>query len=765
MHSVGKNHRVKDRRSSHGLPVVRWLQVGAATAGMGIALAAAPAVAVADEGASSAISGSGSSRNSSASDADNSGHSVAATETSDLGGAQDQSRSPVADETEADTSGIDEATADPADGDAAQADESSLGEGDSEGSDTDKIVMAVTVQPSNAEPETALPGPETADPPAPHREPAATIVRSGVGATSVTSVTEGSTAPVTAPAASITASPQFDPFGQFAAFFGLPGASATSAPSRGAFSIELRLNLEDLFSGTGPPAVSDPTAVVTGLFNQVLRVDPTSSELQNYLRILRFRGVNGVVAGLYSSTAFRQSQVNNYYLELLGRNATKQELDWGTTRLMWGAPEPQFAASIAGSTDFYQASSAQGGSVGVQPSAFTYVANLYRSLLGTPADPAVASAYIQRLQAGMSIGLAAREFVTADAFRQVKVQEIYAVLGQTATQAEIASAVHDWFRNGGLAGIATSLMATSGNVTRMEAGQVVLPDMVAAAQLQQLLLSAYTDTPEGFVKTLNSLLNVSEDSPCTPTSTTCNQALYALLTTGGGDRGLPNSALTITYLNSNVANLVPTQNEIDLEKSLKFPLQSPAQLATFFAGGVITPFGNPVVTSDGGNYIVDGHHRWSGIYLINPFTEVSSVDIGYVPNPQVGLKQTQIGISAQLGYLKVSQGGGLNVYNVDRAVFDTAVAGWITSGAEKEAVLAVFRQNLGIPDTATEDEQLVAIENYLWTNVQRMRNLNPYIPGATNRDVMPQAEPLQPILAYLGSGLLSYSFPIISYLG
>jgi len=30
---------------------------------------------------------------------------------------------------------------------------------------------------------------------------------------------------------------------------------------------------------------------------------------------------------------------------------------------------------------------------------------------------------------------------------------------------------------------------------------------------------------------------------------------------------------------------------------------------------------------------------------------------------------------------------------------------------------------------------------------------------------MPQAEPLQPILTYLGSGLLSYSFPIISYLG
>jgi len=734
---------------------------------MGMALVAAPAIALADEGVPSANSGSVTSRGSSASDTHDSGSSVAVAETSDLGGAHDdEPRGPGADDAEA---GIDEAIADKTDVDTTEADESGVGEADAEESDTDKTVKAVAVPPSSTEPQTALLEPvvaEAAEPSAIFSGPAekATTGSDSVAA-AVNSVADSSDVPVPAPAAQKTASPQFDPFGQFAAFFGLPGAPATSAPSLGAFSIQTRLNLEDLFSGTGPPAVSDPTAVVTGLFNQVLRVDPTASELQNYLRVLRFQGVNGVVAGLYSSTAFRQSQVNNYYLELLGRNATSQELSWGTTRLMWGSSEPLFAASIAGSTDFYQASSAGGGSVGVAPSAFTYVANLYRSLLGTSADPALASAYIQRLQAGMSIGAAAREFVTADAFRQVKVQEIYAVLDQTATQAQISSAVQNWFSNGGLAGIATSLMATSGNVTRIEAGQVVLPDMVAAAQLQQLLLAAYTDTPEGFVKTLNSLLNVSEDSPCTPSSLTCNQALYALLTTGGVDRGLPNSALTIKYLNSSVANLVPTQNEIDLEKSLKFQLQSPGQLATFFAGGVITPFGNPLVTSDDGSYIVDGHHRWSGIYLINPFTEVSSVDIGYVPNPQVGLKEAQIGISAQLGYLKVSQGGGFNVYTVDRAVFDTAVVGWIISGAEKDAVLTVFRHNLGIPDTATEDEQFVAIENYLWTNVQRMRNLNPYVPGATNREVMPQAEPLQPILTYLGSGLLSYSFPIISYLG
>lgn len=74
--------------------------------------------------------------------------------------------------------------------------------------------------------------------------------------------------------------------------------------------------------------------------------------------------------------------------------------------------------------------------------------------------------------------------------------------------------------------------------------------------------------------------------------------------------------------------------------------------------------------------------------------------------------------------------------------------------------LSAFLGLPGAPATAAP-----TIENYIWTNVERMRALNPYVPGATNREVMPQASPLTPILALMGSGLLSYSFPTISYLG
>jgi hypothetical protein len=569
------------------------------------------------------------------------------------------------------------------------------------------------------------------------------------------------------------AAAQVDPFGQLAAFLGLPGAPATTAPSLGAFPILFRLTLEDLFSGTGAPTVTNPTAVVTGLFNQVLRKEPTADEVQNYLGVLNLTGVNGVVAGLYSSTAFRQSEVNNYYLELLGRTPTSQELAWGTTSLMWGMPEPLFTASIAGSHEFYQDSSTGGGTFGPQPTNTSYVNLLYRTLLGEAADPTTLANYVHELQSGLPIGLAAMQFVTADAYRDVKVQEIYAVLGQEATAEEVSNLVQRWFWNGGQAGISTSLLATSENVAAIEAGQVVMPDMAAAAQLQQLLLAAYTQEPDGFVALYGDLIGNCSESQ----SADCkNPALYGLLTTGGSQRGIPNSSIQLRSITADVATLIPTQNEIDLQESLKFPLQDPGTLQTYFTGGIIQPFGNPLVTADGGTYIVDGHHRWSSIVLINPYTQVTALDLGYVPTPQTALKQAQIGVAGAKGYLAVAPGGGINLYTTDEQTFDTAVRGYIENAADAhplepnpvvpwtEQVLAVFTTYLGL-EGQTVDQKYTSIENYLWGNVLRMRTANPYVPGATDRSVMPQTDPLPVTQGYLAGGALSYSFPIVSYLG
>ena len=592
---------------------------------------------------------------------------------------------------------------------------------------------------------------------------AAVVLRHRAGTVPATAATSSASTslPVASATTTVASAVSTDPLGNVSAFLGLPGAPATSAPSLGALPLLLRLTVEDVVSGTGPTTVVNPTAVVTGLFNQVLRESPTTAEIQNYLGVMALTGVNGVVAGLYSSSQFRQQEVANYYLELLSRPATQQEISRGASELMWGTPEPLFAASIASTREFYAASSSGGGEFGPTPSATTYVNLLYRTMLGQPADTTAASIYVQNLQAGRGIRITALQFVTADPFRTVKVGEIYQVLGQTASQADIAGYVGSWFLNGGLAGIATGLLAGAINVQSIEAGQVILPDTATAANLQTLLLSSYSDNADGFVKLYGEIVGDCSD---TQSAACTDPALYSLLTSGGADRGLPNSSLSLTSITAKVATLIPTQNEIDLDKSLKFPLHNSAQLETYFAGGIIQPFGNPVVTADNGTYIVDGHHRWSAIVLINPNTQVTAVDLGYVPTPQDALKQAQIGVAAVKGYLPSETVQGVNLYTVDETTFSDEVRRLIATGDDPAAVLDVFTTYLGLAGQ-TEAQKYDSAVDYLWGNVLRMRTLNPYIPGATSRGVMPQTDPLPVTSEKWAGGTLSYSFPTISYLG
>lgn len=616
--------------------------------------------------------------------------------------------------------------------------------------------------------------------------------------------------------------------GTLSAFLGLPGAPATSAPTINANSIKRRLNLDDIFGGEAKPTVTDPQAVVTGLFRQVLREDPTPEELQNYLRVYNRSGVNGVVAGLYSSTQFRQTQVNNYYLELLGRNASDGEKGRGASKLIWGQTEPMFAASIAGSPEFYTESSSLGGPNGVLPSANTFVGLLYRSMLGQVVNPIDGPIYVQQTQAGTPTSVTARQFVTANPFRTVKVGEIFTVLGadvnSVETKAAIKQAVDRWLRNGGLAGIATSGLASAENIAEIQKSVVPLPNAKAVEQLTTLLLTAYTqypdvenpDKPIGFTKLLKQYLTTdpATGAPC-PGDSTCNTELLTFIRTGGATRGTPNTSLTATAMAVDVQALIPTQNEVAFRNSLRFPLTDPTTLGLYFKGGIITPPGGTdststsVLTSDGGKYIVDGHHRWSAIFVINPNAQVTAIDINYVPNPQTGLKETQLGIAAQLETVKVAVATGINLFTVKQPVFDAEVFSYVVgtfvnandyvtnwdpnaphtdeelkkyqealqSLVNQPAVGNIFSQNLGLGitiNTATDpyDVQVAkltamipGVNAYLWKNVEQMRRNNQFVTGAPTREVMPQAEPIAPILQYMTGGTLSYSFPLVSYLG
>jgi len=671
------------RETRPALPVVRWLQVGAAAAGVGLALTVAPAIAVADDGSSSAAS-------------ESSARSTAARASRHVAGTGPRSaRTDVA----------------------------------------RPAASAVPRQRSVAPTQRAV-----------------TSIRPGVAAP----------AQPTASAQTSASAVAADPLGGIAAFFGLPGAPATSAPSLGSLPILARLTLQDIVSGTGPAVVSNPTAVVTGIFNQLLRTTPTADELQSYLNLLNLAGVNGVVAGLFSSTAFRQSEVDNYYLELLGRDATQVELAWNTSALMWGLPEPMLAAQIAGSPAFFQAS-AGGGPDGWQPTDTTFVRLLYRSMLGQTADPNALPGYVNELQNGLPSGIVSLQFATSDAFRQAKVQEIYAVLGQSVSQQEIAQGAQNWLLKGGLDGIATTLLAGSANVARIEAGLVQLPDMVAAEQIKSLLMAPYDESPQGFVRLFQQYLKTD---PVTGSTclVTCNIALLTMVQQGGASRGLPNNSILLTPIGGNVADLIPTQNEVDLRKSLGYPLTDPVTLNMYLTGGFVDSPGGYLMTANNGTTIIDGHHRWSGLYVINPYTQIGAIDYGYVQTAKGSLEEAQFGVVAAQHEINVATVEGENLFTIGEAVFKAAVIDIINNGVPSEHLDPHTAEIMAVFD-AHKLTNIDAITESLWQNVVRMQTRNQPIPDATARGYMPQPDPYGPVLHYLENGTLTYSFPIVSYVG
>lgn len=174
-----------------------------------------------------------------------------------------------------------------------------------------------------------------------------------------------------------------------------------------------------------------------------------------------------------------------------------------------------------------------------------------------------------------------------------------------------------------------------------------------------------------------------------------------------------------------VKNLIPTQNEIAADKSLLRPLTDTGTATSFLKGGTLAP-GGPIISSGGGKYVIDGHHRWSQIYVINPNAKVQALDISNLKNPFDALKATQIGIAADIGKLPSGKAGGVDLIQSGKAQVKSYVISNIT-----EPVVEVFKK-FGKGSTPEE------IADYIWSNVESMQKNNKPIAGAPKRDIMPQ---------------------------
>lgn len=188
------------------------------------------------------------------------------------------------------------------------------------------------------------------------------------------------------------------------------------------------------------------------------------------------------------------------------------------------------------------------------------------------------------------------------------------------------------------------------------------------------------------------------------------------------------SPVKFTEIAPTVGDLKPTQNEIDVDKSLKFPLTNAASAELCLKGGTIAVAGKKIITAGGGKYIVDGHHRWSQVCALNPEAKIAAVDLSDIKDPFKALKATQLGIAADLGKVPVAKVEGTNLLKIGK---DQLVA-YVEKVTTPE-VLEVFKKY-------KKGDDAKAIAEYIWTNVEKMQKDNQPVSGAPKRDIMPQTD-------------------------
>jgi len=211
-----------------------------------------------------------------------------------------------------------------------------------------------------------------------------------------------------------------------------------------------------------------------------------------------------------------------------------------------------------------------------------------------------------------------------------------------------------------------------------------------------------------------------------------NPELAEILSKGQGN----SDSLKFTPTSVAVTTCIPTQNEIDVEKSLKFPLSIvPTSISDYIKNPKDVMIGKPptpivIYNHQGKNYIMDGHHRWSQVYAINPQATMKAIDLtpGQNIDPVEMLKTIQTAILAVNKNIPVEGAPGDNLLTKDLPGLKT----WIMSTATDAAV-----ENAKQVEYASDKEQLA---DRIIKNVVEMRKTSQPIAGASKRDYMPQTD-------------------------
>lgn len=257
-----------------------------------------------------------------------------------------------------------------------------------------------------------------------------------------------------------------------------------------------------------------------------------------------------------------------------------------------------------------------------------------------------------------------------------------------------------------------------------------------------------------FVKALNSALKNADSGD--------NAALWiaAIKDLFDGEKGEQYKAKNNVAVK--IADLYPTQSEIDIANSAKWATKDwgAKGVADMFKGeafGKSFPVPVLVYKADGKNWIIDGHHRWSQVGLINPEASLNCLVVEGPETVQNFLKLTQGAIAGVLATDNNNKGKkGDRQLPVGKANPDNNIFGPKLKGEKlKDKIVEMLNENKNIAEIlfetlkkATKTDKEINAET---VGTLVMKNRDKMIENGQNppkwaapRPVMPQSDAAGP---------------------
>lgn len=175
-----------------------------------------------------------------------------------------------------------------------------------------------------------------------------------------------------------------------------------------------------------------------------------------------------------------------------------------------------------------------------------------------------------------------------------------------------------------------------------------------------------------------------------------------------------------------VKKLMPTQNEIDIDKSINRTFKNPIAVNDCYKPKV--ELGFPLVTFNN-TWIIDGHHRWSQVLCTNPDAKMVCVNYNGDISPIQMLKATQGAIAAAEGKVPSNKVEGKNIYDCE----EDDLRKYIDEKINDETVDNIKKYNKDLKD---KDD----VVNFMVDNGMELINDHPIMLFAPKRDVMPQTD-------------------------